>query len=102
MSSARETAERIVEDFDAVDAAWNSGIIKRVWLRERIAAAIASEREACAKLLEERAGNRPCDCVYSMDGVFANECHCKNSGDLSEVSGWCSTMNDASAIRGRG
>lgn len=58
-------------------------------------------REQIASFIEP--DNQPCDCaslIKTSDGPrWSHTCDCRNSGDTTEVSMWCCSMNDAIRIR---
>lgn len=58
-------------------------------MRTYAAAAVAMERERCAKVCEPK-GKRPCDCT---------NCDCGNSTDARMVAEWDEAMARATAIR---
>ncbi len=58
---------------------------------ERLRAAIAAEREACAKIAEPEF-SRPCDC---------ETCYCDNYGDNRDTAMWDEGARIAAAIRNR-
>ncbi|MFH5927430.1 hypothetical protein [Roseomonas xinghualingensis] len=54
-------------------------------------------REACAKIVQP--GEKPCDCIETLNGLWIQRCDCRNSGDAASAQEWCTAMNHAAAIR---
>lgn len=50
-----------------------------------------SIKQQCLDIIDP--GDRPCDCIEKYNGVWIETCDCRNFGDLSQASTWCTLMN---------